>query len=1066
MCLILKVEFMTRQFTLLLICFLTSMELAIAQSKQASGVVVDESGAPLVGVSVMVKGTNLGTATDFDGRFTFSVPESVSTITLKYIGYVEAEAPAAANVTVVLKTDEKTLDEVVVTAMGILRTGRSVGYAVVKVDPNSATQKAEPDLLRSLDGKIPGVQVGASSAVAGSATKVTIRGSSSFLGNNDPLYVVDGIPYSNPEVATGSRLTSAGAYGTGLSTLDPNDIESMSVLKGAAAAALYGSRAANGVVLITTKSGSKKRRPSQKKLEVTLAASYALEVIASLPEYQNSYGQGSDFRYANSNGSWGAPFAAQDSIPTYPSYLDAYPSMPDKLPYQAYPNNVKDLFRTGGVADVSANVMSYNDKGTFSATVSRMRQNGAIPYSDFGRTSFSTGGSQKLDNGLRVDGTLSYSRTVQNGPFFGAGNYTGSVSSFARTLLMPRSYDIAGLPCETPDNANLFLLNGVDNPLWSWKYNTINTVMDRTITSLSAGYDITPWLSLDYRFGWNQYEMRRKQVINMGSVGPSGFAGQGQLTNDSYGSQELEANANLTLQRDLSDDFNLKAVLGHNVNQRTLTSAGAVGNVMIAREIYNVDNTQEQIAGETLSKRRLWAAYADLLLAYRRYAFLNATLRNDHSSTLPAKNNSYFYPAAVASLVFTDALGLNPDLLTYGKLRASWGMVGNDASPYYVNGAFFQDTPFDGRAIMLLPTTAYDENLKPEFTAELELGAELQFLQNRIGIDATWYDRRTTDQIAPVSLPSSTGAQRYYTNFGEMSNKGVELGITLVPVALQSSLRWMLYGTFTKNVSEVVSLVQGIERITLSTGSTSEPQPTLQPGYPYGFLRGSVAARDDEGNFLVNPATGAYVEATELGDLGNPHPDFKASLANTISYRGFSLGLLFDLRVGGMLVSGPASDMLGRGVTKDTEDRLGTRILPGVLANPATLEPILDASGRKIPNTIQLPENSLWFASTSTAPTFAINGVSEFQAFDATVIRLSEISLGWDLPEKWLAATFIGAASCSIIARNLWHYAPGFPKYTRYDPSSNAFGSGNVQGIDRESAPAIRRLGLNIKLTF
>jgi TonB-linked SusC/RagA family outer membrane protein len=1042
------------------------MALAVAQNKQVSGVVVDESGAPLVGASVIVKGTSAGTSTDVDGRFTFFVAENVSTVVVRYIGYVETEAPASTNLTIVLKSDTKTLDEVVVTAMGILRTDRSVGYAVAKVDPNSATQKAEPDLLRSLDGKIPGVQVGSSSAVAGSATKVLIRGNSSFLGNNDPLYVVDGIPYSNPEVVTGSRLSTAGAYGTGLSTLDPNDIESMSVLKGAAAAALYGSRAANGVVLITTKSGSRKARPSQRKFEVTVSASYAVEAVASLPEYQNTYGQGSEFQYQPSNGSWGAPFSAHGEFKTYGAYLTAYPNMPTTLPYRAYPNNVKDLFRTGGVADVSANLLSFNDKGSFSATVSQLKQDGAIPHSDFGRTSFSVGGNQQLDNGVRAGGTLSYSRAMQNGPFFGAGNYSGSVSSFARTLLLPRSYDINGLPYETPRGDNLFMLGGVDNPLWSWKHNTIGTVMDRTVTSLNAGYDITPWLSADYQFGWNQYEMERKQVINIGSVGPSGFAGKGQITNHTYGSQELESNFQLTLKRDLTEDFSLRAVLGHNANQRTLTEGTAVGNEMIFRKIYNVDNTQEQTATEGVSVRRLWAVYADVLLTYRSYAFLNATLRNDHSSTLPVGNQSYFYPAVVGSFIFSDAFEVDHDVLSYGKLRAGWGMVGNDAAPYYVNGTFFQDTPFDKHPIMLTPTTTYDPNLKPEFTTEVELGAELQLFQNRLGADVTLYDRRTTDQIAPVSLPSSTGLQSHYTNFGEMSNRGLEVGLTLVPVAMRNSLKWSVYTTFTKNVSRVISLVEGVERITLNTGTTSEVQPTLQPNYPYGFLRGSVIARDDEGNPLVNPQSGAYMEASELGDLGNPYPDFKAAITNTLSYKGVSLSCLFDFRVGGVLVAGTVADLLGRGVTKDTEDRLGTRILPGVFADPNTHEPLRDASGKKIPNTVQLPESNLWFASSSTAPTFALNGVDEFQTFDATVFRLSEISLGWNLPESWLSQTFIGSASVSVIARNLWHYAPGFPKYMNYDPGSNSFGSGNVQGIDRESAPTIRRVGFNLKLTF
>ena len=1057
---------MKRKLTMFLALFFIGIGIAQAQT-QVRGTVVDENGDPAVGATIQVKGTTQGTVTDINGNFNLSAPTG-GTLIVSYVGYTTQEVAVRANVKITLVTDSELLQEVVIVgAMGVTRPPRAAGYGQTVVDPDQAIQKAEPDLFRSLDGKIPGVQVSASSATAGSATKVLIRGNSSFLGNNDPLYVVDGIPYSNPEVTTGSRLTSAGAYGTGLSTLDPNDIENMQVLKGAAAAALYGSRAANGVVMITTKAGSKRTRPSQKKFEVTVTSSYTTEKIASLPDYQNSYGQGSNFLYSNANGSWGPAFGSEgnETIALYPNINAVYPELGPRIPYQAYPNNVRALFREGAIWDNSVNVMSFNDKGNFSSTVSRLSQDGYIPYSEFERNSFSVGGNQKLDNGLTVGGTISYSRTSQNGPFFGAGNYSGSVSSFARAMLIPRNVDIPGLPYETPDGKNLMPFGGVDNPLWSWKYNTINTIMDRTVTSVNANYDFSNWLSASYQFGWNQYGMDRKQVINIGSVGPGDFAGQGQILNDRYVSQELESNFNITFKQKFQEDYDLRVTIGHNVNQRNTLRADQTGNKMIFKGIYNVGNTQEQTASESLSKRRLWALYLDALLGYKNYAFLNISLRNDHSSTLPVAHRSYYYPAITGSFVFTDAFEINQDILNFGKIRIAWGRVGNDAGPYYVNGTYLQDTPFAGNPIMLLPTTTYDPELKPEFTTEFEVGTELQFFQNRIGIDLTYYNRSTTNQIAPLSLPSSTGSRTYYTNFGELNNKGVELGVTLVPVQLANSFKWDIFTTYTKNISEVISLVEGIEQITLSTGSTSEPQPTLKPGLPYGFLRGTVIARDDEGNRLINPNSGAYIEASELGDLGDPYPDFKMGISNTFSYKGISLSAMFDARVGGILISGPASDMLGRGVTKDTEDRLGTRILPGVLGNPNTLEPLLDGNGKKIQNTIQLTENDLWF-SPSEGNTFAINSVDEFQAFDATVFRLSEISLGYDLPKKWLQNTFIGSANISIIARNLWYNAPGFPKYTNYDPGSNAFGSGNVQGIDRESAPSTRRIGINAKLTF
>jgi TonB-linked SusC/RagA family outer membrane protein len=1057
---------MKRKLTMFLTLFFVGLGVITAQT-QVRGTVVDETGEPVIGATIQIKGTSQGTVSDIDGNFNLSAPAG-GTLVISYVGMQTQEVPVSASVRVVMVSDAQLLSEVVIVgAMGITRPPRAAGYGQTIVDPAEAIQKAEPDLFRSLDGKIPGVHVGASSATPGSATKVLIRGNSSFLGNNDPLYVVDGLPYSNPEVTTGNRLTTAGAYGTGLATLDPNDIESMTVLKGAAAAALYGSRAANGVILITTKAGSKRVRPSQKGFEVTLTSSYTTESIASLPEYQNTYGQGSNFNYSNANGSWGPAFGSpgNETIPLYSTINAVYPELGPRIPYQAYPNNVKDLFRNGSVLDNSVNIMSYNDKGNVSITVSNLAQDGYVPYSEFDRTSFSVGGNQKLDNGLTVGGTVSYSRTVQNGPFFGAGNYGGSVSSFARAMLVPRNVDLPNLPYETPDGRNLMAFGGVDNPLWSWKYNTITSVMDRTVSTVNAAYDFTDWLSAGYQFGWNQYEMDRKQVINIGSVGPSGFAGQGQITNDSYTTQEIESNFNLTFKHKFNEDYNLRVTVGHNVNQRTTHRADQEGNIMIFKGIYNVGNTQEQTAGESTSKRRLWAIYADALLDYKNYAFLNLTLRNDHSSTLPIQNNSYYYPAVTGSFVFSDAFELNSDILDFGKVRLAWGRVGNDASPYYVNGTYLQDTPFGGNPIMLLPTTSYDPELKPEFTTEVELGAELRFFQNRIGIDFTWYNRSTTDQIAPLSLPSSTGSRTYYTNFGELNNKGVEIGVNFVPVNLRNSFKWDITGTFTKNISKVISLVDGVEQITLSTGSTSEPQPTLKPGLPYGFLRGTVIARDDEGNMLVNPNSGAYIAETELGDLGDPYPDFRLSVNNTFSYKRFSLGVIFDARVGGVLSSGPASDLLGRGLTKDTEDRLGTRILPGVLGDPNTREPLKDANGNKIPNTIQLSENDLWF-SPSEGNTFSINSVHEFNTFDATVFRLSEVSFGYDLPEKWLRNTFLGSVNLSVVGRNLWYFAPGFPKYTNYDPGSNAFGSGNVQGIDRESAPSTRRIAFNARLTF
>ncbi|NDV94222.1 SusC/RagA family TonB-linked outer membrane protein [Dysgonomonas sp. 521] len=1063
---------MKKRVMLILSCLLLSIGFITAQTTRVTGVVVDDIGEPVIGASVVVKGTTVGTITEVDGTFGINVPEGRNTLVFSLVGMQPVEATAAQDMKVVMKNDDTALAEVeIVGAMGINRSPRSVGFAQSVVDPKEAVLKAEPDLFRSLSGKIPGVHIASSSSTPGSATKVQVRGATSFYGSNEPLYVVDGIPYNNPQIETGNRLTTAGAYGTGISTLDPNDIASMDVLKGAAAAALYGSRAANGVVLITTKSGSKRARPSQKKLEVTLASSYSVENIASLPKYQNMYGQGSNFTYSNANGSWGPAFGSLATIPTYPDYLKAYPDMDATMPYQAYPNNVKDLFNTGGIFDNSVNVISYNDKGSFSTTVSYIQQDGIVPHSEFDRTSFSVGGNQKLDNGIVVGGTLAYSKTNQSGPFFGAGNYGGSVSSFARTMLMPRNVDAAGLPYEKLDGSSLMAFSGssVDNPLWSWKNNKITSEQERITATVNVSYDITKWLSAYYQYGLNHYRMDRKQVINIGSTGPSGFVGQGQITDDNYKSEEFESNFNLTFKHKIIEDLDLRAVFGHNANQRKTVQTQLVGNKMIYKGIYNISNTEEQTAdidNTRNMKRRLWALYTDISLNYKNYAFFNFTLRNDHSSTLPVKNNSYFYPSFSGSFVFSEAFGIEDSALSFGKLRASWGRVGNDASPYAVNGAFGPNGTFGGKPLMYLPTTLYDPELKPEFKTEYEFGTELLFFGGRAGLDFTWYHQTMTDQIASVSLARSTGSSAYYTNFGKMTNKGIEMGLTLVPVELRNSFRWHIYGVFTKNVNKVVELTGGLDQMTISTNSSSEPQILIKPGYSYGYLRGSGIARDEDGTPLINPNTGTYMEASEWIDLGDPYPDSKLTITNTFSYKGFTLSAMFDASFGGKIISGTVSDLLGRGVTRDTENRLGTRVLYGVLADPDTQKPLLDASGNRIMNTVQMSENELWFASSGTNPTFAMNGVHEFQTFDATVFRLNEITLGYDIPAAWLKKTFIGSATVSVIGRNLWYYAPGIPKYTKFDPSSNSFGAGNAQGIERETAPTARRIGFNVKLTF
>lgn len=1063
---------------LFMACILTLVSVNMwAQGLTIKGTVTDSSnGEPVYGAAIVVRGNaNAYALTNEKGAFSLYVDKD-DIIVISSLGYKtqEFQVNGKASVAIVLEPDSQFLDEVVVTAVGIQRSERSLGYSVTKVAADDAIQKAEPDLLRSLDGKIAGVQISAPSGDAGGATRVTIRGNSSFNGNNQPLYVVDGVPYSNDGNSASRRASGVGgALGSGIATLDPNDIESMSVLKGAAAAVLYGSRAANGVILITTKSGAKQIN-AKKGFTVSYSGSFSLEQIASLPEYQNSYGQGSDFKNGGSNGSWGPAFTPGATIDMYKEISSEYPDLANKLfpdlngkiPYQAYPDNVKNLFRLGTIWDHSLNVKSVNDKGFFNVTGSFTDQKSYIPASDFGRYSLSIGGSQQVSKRLRIGGNIAYTVTDQNSPMYGYNQSSaelGALSSLARAFIMPRNWDIQSYPYQTQDGSNLlFQLSAqANNPYWAWENDKIITKQKRTVANFNLGYQFTKWLSLDYTFGYNDYSYERKYIVNLGS---RGYAGKGYLSNAVNNDAALESTLLLSADYSFTDDINLKATLGHNFMQSTLTGFSADGPEIINPGIFALDNTKSQTASESYSRSRKWGLFADLTLSYKNWAFLNLSGRNDFSSTLPIKNNSFFYPAVSASFVFSEAFNIPSNILSFGKLRASWAKVGNDASPYYVNGTYVVGSPYMGQPLMELPTIKYDENLKPEFTSEVETGVELKFLESRIGVDFTYYNRVSDNQIGQKSLAPSTGFNSYVTNFGSIRNEGIEAGLDVYPIVTKD-FNWSIYTIFTKNRSEVLSLADGVEKLYVG-GDFDSPKPALIVGQPYGILEGEKIARSPEGYPLVSPTNGMYINDPEPGIIGDPNPEYKISMTNTLKYKGFSLAFMFDFQKGGCVYSSYLTDLLGRGVTKDTENRLGTRIIPGIYADPDTLEPLRDANGNYIQNHTQIAEADLWFSDGGGFSTYAINSSDDVAVYDATVLRLREVTFSYQLPKKWISKIKLSGAEIGLVGRNLFYWAPNVPKYSNYDPIVNSYGETNVQGIDYTNAPSVRRFAVNVKLTF
>ncbi len=1047
---------LNRKLTLLL-AFL--IHFTSAQEMTITGTIIDRDGLILSGVNIVVVGTTIGTQSDFNGDYSIKANKG-QTLQFSYVGQREVKKVVGTGTTinVQMSEDAQALKEVIVTALGIKRNPRSLGYAVNSVEVEGVTDNSEPDLIRSLNGKVPGVNVNVSTGVAGASSKINIRGTTSFQGGNQPLFIVDGTPYSNDQVTTSSQISGGGSYESGISTLDPNEIANIEVLKGAVAAALYGSRAVNGVIIITTKSG-KSGGLSNKKFEVSLNTGVYFEKIAKLPDYQNTYGNGTNFNYNNANGSWGARFDTLASIPTWPNLLNAFPNQfGPTVPYVAQPNNVKNLFKEGIVTDNSININSSQHNSNFNLTLSNLNQQGYIPYNSYKRTTISTGGNFTLDNGLKIGANLSYSDGYQVGPFLGDNQFVGAASSFSRTLVLGRTWDLS-LPYEDINGAPVTPNGGWDHPLWSWEHNQIKTGTSRTVANVNFTYHFNEHINARYQLGINNYNLARVEITDKGSQAASGT---GRVITDDYARGDIESTFVLTLNYDLTKDLSMNFLVGNNVNQISSHRVGYIGTNLIADHIFTVNNTANVVSAYDLTERkRIVGVFGDLGLGYKDCLFLNATARNDWSSTLPKSDNNFLYPSLSSSFLFTEAFGINNNIISYGKIRGGWANVGRDADPYQINKAFTVGTVYAGQPSVMVPSTLGNPKLSPENTEEFEAGLDLELFKKRVLVDFTWYKKTTTNLISEINMPTSSGYSSLLTNIGEMENKGIEIGLTLTPINTDT-FSWSTFTSFTQNKNIVNELIEGLDRFPIDVDEIA----FMDQGEPFGVFYGSAFARDNEGNYLIEEGGGGILQALDNKIIGDPNPDFKIGFINTFTYKSLSLKTQFDWKQGGDISSTTLEFLLGRGVTKDTENRERTFIIPGFYGNPTTGEPIRDGSGNKIPNSTQITMNNLYFSPTNNSNTFGINSVDEATIYNGTVFRLRELIVAYQVPEKFLDKTFIGSMTFSLVGSNLWYFAPNIPKYTNFDPDITAYGSSNLQGIDVQSPPNPKRFGFKLNLTF
>ncbi|GGE94976.1 SusC/RagA family TonB-linked outer membrane protein [Hymenobacter cavernae] len=1016
---------------------------------------------------MLLKGTSNGISTNSEGTYNLSVPEAGGTLVFSSIGFTTTERSIGTDnqINIALGSDSKQLSEVVVTALGIERDKRSLGYATQEIKAEQISQKSEPNVLSALQGKVSGVRITTASGLPGSSTNINIRGITSLQGNNQPLFVVDGIPISNDLDRTSNTLFGAQQSNRALD-IDPENVESINILKGPAAAALYGSRASAGAIIITTKSG----RNINKKLEVTVTSGFSLQNVYGLMDLQNDYGQGTNGTNVLTNGdpntgvttSWGPRFGTTPTLANGLLLADG-----STLDYRAYPNNTKDFYRQGHIWQNGVNIAGGNADQNLSLNVNNTAQQGITKFSNLNRTSVQLAGNTKLINKLRAGGSVNFIQSNQLGPQQG-----NSGSPFGRLNVVPRSYDLQGLPYIDPiSKRSVFISTATENPYWSLERNSTRSNVTRFINVANLSYEVAPWLNIAYRAGYDTYTDRRKQIYDVGSI----RASSGQVIDQTFWRSELNGDLLVTLKKDniFTEGFNANLLLGQNVNQRRIQTITSQAGDLIFPDFFNSSNAKVFTgSGETSEIRRLLGYYGQLSLSYNNYLFLELTGRADESSTLPKNNNTFFYPSATLSFVFTDAFKISNDFFSYGKIRANASRVGRDAQVYSLQSTYGSTgTVGNNVASITFPVTVssgtyagFDYTntagggsvLTPEFTKSYEIGTNLGFFNNRISLEATYFNTISESQIVPVSTAPSSGFIQRYANVGRMDNKGIEALVNITPIK-GTNFRWDVTANYTRIRNKVKSISEGVTESQINGNIFSGSSPSFVVGRAYGVIRGPKKPRVEDpsspynGQYIINPTSGLFAPELTNQVIADPNFKWQGGITNTFSYKGISASFLIDGNAGGDVLSFTAGQYKSLGALKETGvSRELPRIIPGVIQTGTGA----DGKPTYKPNNIQVDAQSYWGALGSLQ--------SDINIYDATVARLREVTLGYSLPKQWLEHTPFGQANISISGRNLFYYAPNAP----FDPEVNTQGAGNIRGLELQGSPNARNYGVNIRFTL
>lgn len=1063
---------------------------AFSQDRQISGKVTStEDGSPLPGVNIAVRGTNRGTTTGADGSYRINV-DGQSTLVFSFVGF-QAQTISVVDrttINVVLATEIGSLEEVVVTALGITREKKSLGYASQEVKGDQVNTAKESNFINSLSGKVSGVEIKRNNNL-GSSSNIVIRGFKSLTGNNQALFVVDGVPIDNSNTTSSGTAQGGGGYdyGNAASDINPDDIESINILKGAASTALYGSRAANGVVIITTKKGRKSQG-----IGVTASVGYSVGSIdkSTFPEYQNQYGGGyglyyedptSRFLFRDINGdgkedlvvptgedaSWGAKFDPNLQVYDWRSFDPSSPLFGKSSPWVAAQNTPVKFFNNSTTFNGSVGLEGGGENGTYRVSYTRFDQTGILPNSSIQKNSFSFSGTQDFSKKLTATTSINFVRQDAKGRY--SNGYSDNIMSSFRQwyqtnvdmLDLKSAFDRTGknITWNWADPSDLKPIYW-DNPYWQRANNFQTDWRNRIFGNVALNYKITDNIDILGRVTLDTYTELQEERVAVGSINNNGTAKYDRFDRNF---REMNYDLFLNYNKEFSETFSLKGLIGGNIRHAQTGSifAGTQGGIVVPG-LYSLSNTVSPISAPSESYSQIYqeGIFASASLGYRNELFLDITARRDVSSTLPVANNTYFYPSISGSYIFSNKLSESWAALSFGKLRLNYAEVGNTApalsllntyvKPTNVNG----DTrdAFGGQTLFSTSATLNNPDLKPERTKSIEAGIEMKFVKNRLGFDVSVYRTLSIDQILPVAISKTTGYDRKFVNAGTIENKGIELSLFAIPVQFKD-LSWRVGVNYTMNRNKVLALFDGVDNLQIAS---FQGGVTLNAaiGQPYGVLRGADFVYNN-GQKVVLPS-GYYAQSDATSVIGNVTPDWKMGITNTVNYKGLSLSFLIDIQKGGSVFSLDRYYGLATGLYADTtplNDKGspvrssnadgGGYIVPGVLADGT-------------PNTKRVSgENFGLFG-------YRRNPASMF-IYDASYVKLREVTISYKLPVGLFGGSqFIKGATFSLVGRNLWIISKNLP----YADPEDGITSGNVSGFQSGVYPSVREIGGSLKFSF